>query len=209
MRFPTPYAWSFRDLVSQLTDRALGHDGRPQVFPAPGDEEAAAALFHRLGLEEKTPIVVCSMFSRRPYEAYAAEHYLQSLRLARHRRRFHAVFVGAAEEREALCEVVKGCGVEYSVIAGELGLRALYCFLRRCSAAFTMDSGVRHLANAAAIPVIFARSRNVQEVEAGPYCRTEEDVAPPGGSIPRRALTPAVLSFDHARAAERLVSVLG
>jgi hypothetical protein len=50
--------------------------------------------------------------------------------------------------------------------------------LRRCQAAFVIDSGVRHLANAACIPVVFARNLYFNKIEAGSYCEGETDISP-------------------------------
>jgi ADP-heptose:LPS heptosyltransferase len=67
-------------------------------------------------------------------------------------------------------------GLEADIVAGSLGIRALCCFLRRCSVVLTSDSGPRHIANAAGVPVVFVRNVWFNAVEAGVYVETETDL---------------------------------
>ena len=65
------------------------------------------------------------------------------------------------------------------VLAGQTSVLELAAFLGQCSALLTLDSGPRHLGNAAGIPVFFARNLSHSMIEAGRYCETETDLAPP------------------------------
>jgi ADP-heptose:LPS heptosyltransferase len=63
--------------------------------------------------------------------------------------------------------------------AGRINLRALVSFLRKCDAVLTTDSGPRHLANAAGVPVVYLRNLLSLETETGSYLASEHDLVPP------------------------------
>jgi ADP-heptose:LPS heptosyltransferase len=88
----------------------------------------------------------------------------------------HIVLCGAAADEALLAGVNRDFGLEANIVAGSLGIRSLYCFLRRCSVVLTADSGPRHIANAAGVPVVFVRNVWFNAVEAGAYVDTETDL---------------------------------
>ena len=63
--------------------------------------------------------------------------------------------------------------------AGSLGLRALSCFLSHFATVLTTDSGPRHIANAAGVPVVFVRNVWSNAVETGVYVDTRPTSAAP------------------------------
>ena len=88
------------------------------------------------------------------------------------------VLCGAASDRDVLEALRQDNRIKAPVLAGELGLRALVEFLRGCRAVICPDSGPRHLANAAGVPVFFFRNLRSSRVESGEYCESEHDFAP-------------------------------
>ncbi|MCX7590850.1 MAG: hypothetical protein N2255_04395, partial [Kiritimatiellae bacterium] len=85
---------------------------------------------------------------------------------------------GSADEELQLNSLQARFCPDAPVLAGRLNLRALTVFLKYCNLVFASDSGPRHLANAAGIPVVFLRNLNARRAEAGPYLDTETDLAP-------------------------------
>jgi ADP-heptose:LPS heptosyltransferase len=209
IRYPQPFPCYFRDLVAQITGAAVPQEPRPLVYPSEEDERQAAAVFDSLHLGSGGPVLACSIFSRVRYARYDPVHFIETLRLVVKKTPARLVFLASGAEREMLQALLAESGLPYEIIAGDLGLRALYCFLRRCHAAFVVDSGIRHLANAAGIPVVFARNLYFLKEEAGRYCSTEIDVAPPDiDRLPEGETRHEVIAFNNERAAEAVTAVL-
>jgi len=205
--YPSPYASTFRDMVAEIAGRPLSAEPRPLVYPTSEDESLAREAFSRLGQGPGVPVLACSIFTRQGSGGYPPELYIETVRRVQAQARVHAVFLASTAERKPLESLLEGSGLDYSVVTG-LPLRSLHCFLRQCQAAFAMDSGVRHLANAAAIPVVFTRNWEMHPVEAGPYLATETAVplrslfngaSPPSGSAS---------TFDPAGAAQQIREAL-
>jgi ADP-heptose:LPS heptosyltransferase len=178
-----PYPFYFRDLVTQIISEPAKppDDLRPLVYPKPEDETAAAALAHRLGLDRSPePILACAVTSRQPSGVWPPDKFLETVRWVRKRRPGPVVYIGAPGDRGVLERLAAMTGQEAVVVAGELALPATVCLLRRCAVALTSDSGLRHLAHAARIPVVFVRNLATREIEAGSYGPTDFDLTPPG-----------------------------
>lgn len=184
LRHPQPVPCYFRDLVSQLTGQPVKGSLRPQVFPTAADHQAAADCWQRLGLAGGLPVVMCFCTSRQPTGVWPLEKFADALRLLHLQGRVRIVLGGSTSDRTALERVRAMAGLECPVVAGDLSLRALVCFLERCAAVLAPDTGTRHLANAAGIPVVFVRNIYVNRIESGAYCPTECDVAPPVEFVP-------------------------
>lgn len=178
-RHPQPFPAYCRDLVSQLASQPGAESLRPQVFPTEADRQAATACWERLGLANGLPVVMCFCTSRQPTGVWPLEQFAATLRLLHQRGQHRIVLGGSAADRAALERVRTLAGLDCPVLAGELPLRALVCLLERCAAVLAPDTGTRHLANAAGVPVVFVRNLYVNRIESGTYCPTECDVAPP------------------------------
>lgn len=184
LRHPQPFPFYFRDLVSQLTGQPVPAPTRPQVFPTDADRQAAAGCWERLGLANDLPVVMCFCTSRQASGVWPLERFAQTLRLLNEAGRHRIVLGGSAGDRAALERVRGLAGLDCAVLAGDLSVRALVCFLERCAGVIAPDTGPRHLANAADVPVVFVRNLYVNRVESGVYCPTECDVAPPVEFVP-------------------------
>lgn len=178
LQHPQPFPFYFRDLVSQLTGLPVPAPTHPQVFPTEADRQVAAECWGRLGLGGGPPVVMCFCTSRQPTGVWPLEKFAATLQLLQQQGRVRPVLGGSAADRPALERVRALAGLNCPVVAGDLPLRALVCFLERCAAVLAPDTGTRHLANAAGIPVVFVRNLYVNRIESGVYCPTERDVAP-------------------------------
>jgi heptosyltransferase-2 len=181
IRFPQPFPAYFRDLVCQLTGTTPETipSLRPLVYGTAEDEAAAHHLGATLGLDwNGAPILACAVTSRQPSGIWPRDRFLASIRYVREKQPCPVIYFGAKSDAADLRELADRTGPGAHVVAGDLNLQAMVALLRRCRVALTTDSGARHLANAAGIPVVFVRNLGVRRVETGPYCETEHDMAP-------------------------------
>lgn len=192
--YPQPFPAYFRDLVSQLTGQEGTWPLRPQVFPEPAALLAAEEAWGRLA---RSPLktLACFVTSRQPSGVWPPQKFGETLRLLLQEFPCRIVLCGAPSDEEILQQVRQTHAPSAEILAGKLSLGALVAFLRKCHAVLSTDSGPRHLANAAGSPLVFIRNLYHHGVEAGVYCDTEFDMAPPGGMLD---------STEQARVFERL-----
>ncbi len=177
IQYPKPYAAYFRDLVAQLIGRAPSWSLRPVVVASEADQREAAECRRALGFGANSRIVPCFVSTRQPTGIWPRGYYAKLMRMLE-ARGIDVVLCGAASDREVLEALRQDNRIKAPVLAGELGLRALVEFLRGCRAVICPDSGPRHLANAAGVPVFFFRNLRSSRAESGEYCETEHDFAP-------------------------------
>lgn len=203
---PQPFAVYFRDYVAALTGSEPSWAPRPVIHPTPADEAEAGALWTARGLDRHRRVIACFITSRQPTGIWPAAKYGESLRVFRQSNDAHLLLCGAASDEPLLASINREYGLNAEIVAGSLGLRALACFLKRCAAVFTADSGPRHIANAAGVSVVFVRNVWFNPVEAGPYLDTETDLCP----LPSPGTSGAALldSISPAAAARTLAAVL-
>lgn len=178
IHFPSAYPEYFRRMVADLGGRAPDWPLQPQVYPTGEDTALAGRLWTELGLGAARPVVACSLTTRQASGNWPRSHLLAALESARSQADFEVVLCGAASDSGALSAAANELSFPVKVLAGALGLRAYTAFLSRCTALLTLDSGPRHIGNAARIPVLFSRNLSHSRVEAGAYCETEIDLAP-------------------------------
>jgi heptosyltransferase-2 len=179
IQFPSPYATYFRGMVADVTGRTPDWDLQPRVYL--NDEDHATALRARewLGLADNAEVVACSLTTRQASGNWPPSHLLAALESARAERKFEVVLTGGPGDSAEIASAARQLPFAVRVLPGNLGLRSYAAFLARCSALLTLDSGPRHIGNAAGIPVLFARNLSHSRAEAGKYCATEIDLAPP------------------------------
>jgi ADP-heptose:LPS heptosyltransferase len=175
---PQPYPAYFRDLVAQLTSQTPNWPLRPVVVTQPDDEAEAVAVRHSLELSSHKPVLACFVTTRQPTGQWPRASYGQTLALLERQSGVQLVLCGAATDAPVLEELKEAHGLKCPILAGRLRLRSLVAFLRGCDGVFCADSGPRHLANAAGVPVFFMRNVWFDRVEAGPYVETEKDLGP-------------------------------
>ena len=202
IKYPQPYAAYFRDYVACLAGQAPGWPLRPVIHTNAEDEAAAAGLWEALGLQAHPRVVACFMTTRQPTALWPSGKFGETLGLLRREHGAHVVLCGAASDEALLAGVNRDFGLEADIVAGKLGIRALCCFLRRCSAVLTTDSGPRHIANAAGVPVVFVRNVRSNAVETGLYVETETDLCGPPHDGDRGDGAALLAAITPARAAE-------
>jgi ADP-heptose:LPS heptosyltransferase len=186
IQYPQPFPDYFRDFVAQLTGEEPTWASRPVVQTTREDAEKAEALWKKLPREEGKPVIACFMTSRQSRGVWPAEAFARTLQILASRNAATLLLCGATSDRPLLARINHDYALHATIHAGELGLRALVCFLKHLSVVITTDSGPRHLANAAGVPVVFIRNLAFKKSEAGSYCETEYDMASDAESISLR-----------------------
>jgi ADP-heptose:LPS heptosyltransferase len=181
-RYPQSYSAYFRDYVAYLTEQdptwSLRPDLRQRRRGGRGRRGVAATRSGR-----SQPVLACFMTDT-PADAPVASRALDGHSLLRRQTRLRIVLSGATSDRAVLDTFNRAFDLDAAVIAGELELRSLYCLLTKCAAALVTDSGPRHIANAAGLPVYFVRNLRTNRVETGSYLDTELDLAPSEDRVP-------------------------
>jgi len=181
--YPRPYAAYTRAMVAAITGEPESWPLRPQIWPSPADEQQALAAWRELDLDDRRPVVACTLTVRqRDTAVWPSERFVETLALVARRTPIQVVLCGSAADAQFLRQAAAAAprGLDCRVLAGRLDLLAFASFLSRCDCLLATDSGPRHLANAVGTPVVFVRSLAVSQVEAGASCETEVDVAPNG-----------------------------
>jgi ADP-heptose:LPS heptosyltransferase len=177
---PQPYPAYFRDLVAQVTGGPSEASLRPQVYLNSSDRAQSEEWQRRHGLSGPEKILACFVTTRQPTTIWPRENFIRLWRDLEREGNWKIVLCGSAADRETLLAFQAEVGPALLINAGELNLRSLVCFLENCAAVLTSDSGPRHLANAAGVPVFFFRNLRSNQVETGPYLETETDLVPAG-----------------------------
>jgi ADP-heptose:LPS heptosyltransferase len=147
--------------------------------------------------------------SRQPSGIWPQERFLEAILQVRQQVRCTVIYFGSESDAPALRQLAERTGPGTHILAGELDLASVVMMLRRCRVALATDSGGRHLANAAGIPVVFVRNILVRRVETGAYCETDHDMAPPGLElVPPGQQAEAFARISPAAVAARVVQLL-
>jgi ADP-heptose:LPS heptosyltransferase len=178
---PKSYPAYFRDYVASLTGQPPHWPLRPVIHGTAADEAAADELWQRLGLARHRRVLACFMTTRQPTGLWPAENFGKALLSLHNNKGAHVVLCGAAGDEALLAGIDRDFQLHADIVAGALSLRALACFLRRFQAVLTTDSGPRHIANSAGVPVFFFRNLRSDPVETGVYLESETDFCPATG----------------------------
>jgi ADP-heptose:LPS heptosyltransferase len=183
VRLPHPMSRpaQFRELVAQVTGRSVEGPLRPRIYPTPSDHAVAEAEWRRLGYKNGTRVIACSITTRQAIGKTPALFFRDVLReIVSLDPAIHIVMCGTLDDGPTLRATADAVGPQARLSVGQLSVRAYAAFLERCLGFFGSDSGPRHLANAAGIPVTFVRNLGTSSVEAGAYAPGEYDAAPEG-----------------------------
>ena len=206
--FPSAYPAYFRTMVAAVCDRAPDWNLIPRLYPDTVDEDNAMRCWADLGVGNGRPVVACSLLTRQKDGNWPPAVMLSILAAARARMQFDVVLSGSEADAAFIHELASSLPFEVSVVAGRLSVREFASFLGRCSALLTTDSGPRHIGNAMGIPVVFGRNLSHSRVEAGRYCPTEIDVAPPVEYLGNEEASRVAHSQPEERMADALLSAI-
>jgi len=176
IRYPQPFVAYFRDLVEYLTKVPVT-SLRPEVILSRGDIQRALKLETSFGLSSSR-WVVASVTSRQRNHPSTQRQMIASLVEVKRRAGVAIVLSGSASDEALLRKLAQEGGLECFYQTGRLSLLEAIAFFKLAAVAFCLDSGPRHMANAAGIPVVFCRNLQFSKVEAGAYLESESDIAP-------------------------------
>lgn len=208
INFPQPFPAYFRDIVAQLAFTKSDWSLRPLIYPNMSDEAEAENIWCRHGLGKSGSVFACFMTTRQPTGLWPSENFGHALSIIKKQTGACIALCGMAEDRALLEHVDKSFNLKCVILAGELRLRALYCFLKKTKVVLTSDSGPRHIANAAGVPVFFIRNVWFNRIEAGPYVDTETDLAPLDQHVPPERQSDIFAKIRPEAVAEKLIKVL-
>lgn len=186
INYPQPYPAYFRDLVAQLAGIKPDWNLRPLIYPDSSDESDAEDLWNRHHMGEFGPVVACFMTTQQTTGLWPSEKFGCTLALIQKQTGAHIALCGSSGDRTLLEQVDKIFNLKATILPGTLTLRALYCFLKKTDAVLTSDSGPRHIANAAGVPVFFLRNILSNRIETGSYVDNETDLSPPDEYVPNK-----------------------
>ncbi|MEO8945013.1 MAG: glycosyltransferase family 9 protein [Gemmatimonadaceae bacterium] len=202
-----PHAEQFRRMVQIVTGSLDSTPLVPRIYPSAQDVDAAAGEWARLNLDEAELVIACSATTRQEISACPPQLFTDILRdVLNSASDARVVLTGVAGDRDLLQSMAVTLGDRAIVSAGNLSVLGFGALLRRCSAFLGPDSGARHLANAAAIPVYFVRNMGTSAVETGVYSPGETDIALAGEYLSAAARERAFRGIDRNAVASGLVA---
>jgi ADP-heptose:LPS heptosyltransferase len=105
-------------------------------------------------------------------------------------------FLGAPSDFEEIEQRRARWNIEGVNLCGKLRLRESIAFMKGVDAVFAVDSGLRHMANAAGALVVYFRNLFTFKGETGNYLPTEIDIAPDVECLSRETLATNPPLFD-------------
>ena len=208
INYPQPFPAYFRELVGQLTALPSTWPLRPRVYPSSEDEERAQSLWQELEFDPTRPVLACFVTSRQARGVWRPARFAAAIREVEKEPDIQTVLLGAPGDQPVLEELKAGFHLKARIAAGKLRLLALVCFLQKCTAVLSTDSGPRHLANAAGVRVAYVRNISFSKVEAGRYCETEFDLAPDIEFVSREEQDRVFSVLDPVQVAKDVLKVL-
>ena len=207
--YPSPYPQLFHQMVTHLTGlEASSTRLRPHIYLNDEDRADAKQFLEDEGLTGTAPLVAIFPTMRQSSQTWPIQHFAELCNTLG-RKGVSVVLAGAASDQAALETLAARCREAPPVIAaGRLPVRALCAFLSECDLAITTDSGGRHIANAAGIPVLFFRNLRSFETETGVYCESEQDLLPPRGLLSCDEQDALLKSITAQRVVETILPML-
>jgi len=202
---------SWPEQIRIMVDKITGSTGteplRPHIYLNATDRAAAQSEWGDLANPDATLTIASAVTTRQQLGAPPQSLLHGILRsVLEQAPRARVVLTGTSADSQTLAQLAADLGPRALVSAGRLQLREFAAFLTLCDAFVGSDSGPRHLANAADIPVFFLRNMAVPEIEAGRYCETETDIAPPGQYLSRAEAARRLEAVDHRAIASAIVA---
>lgn len=206
-RFPQPYSESFRYSVENLIGKPVSSDLRPTVHLTTQDYELADRAFADCSRSGRLCLAV-GVTGKQPHSAALKDRMLETVAALQRHTPVTVIFLGAPSDWEEIEQKKKQWKIEGVNLCGKLRLRESIAFLKRMDAALVVDSGLRHMANAAEIPIVYFRNLYTFKGETGNYLPTEHDLAPDVECLSRKELALCPPLFEVEDGVRMLLSVL-
>jgi len=207
--YPSPWAGYFREMVAQVTGTSPDWPLIPRMYASEEDERLALAQWQKMELPIDRPVLACFMTTRESSHVWPKDYYSETLKWIHQKSGTQVVLAGSKQDTPVLGQFAAQRGVPCRVMAGELGLRGLFCFLKKCAAVLAPDSGPRHIANAAGTPVVFIRNLVGSKIETGRYCSNEIDLSPDAEFVPVNKQESLLRRVAPTLVAQTILQLLG
>jgi len=196
-----------RTMVNAVIGTTETSELRPRVYLTDDDRREARREWESVAHGGAALTIAASVISRQELGVFPASLFEAVLRsVLEQRPDARIVLTGSSGDESRLRAIASALGVRAVVRAGTVSLRGFAGFLALCDAFVGADSGPRHVANAVGIPAYFVRNLAVPEIEAGRYCDTEIDVAPPGQYLSNSAALRRLEAVDHRAVATAIIT---
>lgn len=159
------YYWNLGEAVLEAMGRReprvtgefrveLPAEARMEIAATAAEREAAGALLGRAGVESTTRLAILNPGGNNAAKRWPADRFVEVGRVLA-RRGLVVLVNGSPAEAELTAAIARGCGgVDMAAIGGTLGsLKGLVCS-GRAAIMVTNDTGPRHIAAAARVPVV-------------------------------------------------------
>ncbi|MEI6970257.1 MAG: glycosyltransferase family 9 protein [bacterium] len=207
--YPQTFPQYFRHYVSALTGNHLPAPIPmvPEIVLSQADEAEASAVWDSLTLGSSR-VLACFPADRQNTASWPVEHYVSLFNMLSSRLQVRVVLMGAATDKAFLHDISARASMRIPVISGELSLRGLASFLKRCSIVLAKDSGPRHIANAVGTPALFFRNTASSQIETGTYCDSEVDLVPSGEFLNPRRQKELLMRVNPSEVCSHIVRIL-
>ncbi|MDB6055813.1 MAG: glycosyltransferase family 9 protein [Verrucomicrobiales bacterium] len=205
--FPNAFPSYYSDFTAQITNTNPDWNLRPILYPSPSHLKTATEQWNRV--KHLGPNILAAFItSRQKSGVWPSEAFAETLVELKKMVSVNLVLCGAKSDETVLNKINEQYNLGATILAGQLSLLGMCAFLKNVDLVFTTDSGPRHIANAANVPVVFVRNIWFKREEAGIYCDSETDLC---GSIelvnPEDQIEPR-FGIDIYAAASKIASLL-
>jgi ADP-heptose:LPS heptosyltransferase len=145
------------NLVGDWLDLRIGRDTlEPTFFPGGKAEAAVAGLFEELAIPAGRKLIGINPGAQHNF-TWPEQNYVALCKLINERTDCSVIFLGTSNHEEMISRIQSQLPfITYSA-AGRTKLDELFMLLKRLNLLVTIDTGIRHLGNAARIPVTAIR----------------------------------------------------
>jgi len=128
------------------------------------EEEFVVSLLSKHNIQDKDLLIAIHPHSSNPAKCWPKERFVTLVKELTLRFSARVVVIGGTEEIASSTELVSLIGHQAINLAGELSLKQLAAFFKRCALLISNDSGPIHIAAAMNTPVVAIFGRNIKGV---------------------------------------------
>jgi ADP-heptose:LPS heptosyltransferase len=172
-----PWPYYIRQYYSILTNLKVEGELYPKVYLTDEDNDLFIQFRQKYSLSENEKIIAIFLRGKTQRIFYPYNKIVDLIKLIKRNDRTIKIFILGSNTEKENVPLFRKINIEQVIYSfGELSIRELLVFLRKCTIVYTPDSGPRHLANAVRTPVIFYRHMMQSKIKTGKYCSNETDI---------------------------------
>jgi heptosyltransferase-2 len=147
----------------------------PRFFSSTGSAEQAATLINEKGFAEQDVLIGINPGAQHTF-LWPEDNFIYLCKKINQLYKIKLVFLGTAAQETMIENIRKALPFETYSLAGKTTLGSLFEILKTLRLLITVDTGARHLANAALLPQIVLRNGANSSHQFGKYVTTERIV---------------------------------